>query len=94
MKFTTETGSIYEVNITNKQIRRLSGTRNATTRQGQDGEWKDYAYIFPDPIDVGKIVLIVWAHDTSILDETEDLDADPDYVMKTTMTSAVVKIEE
>ncbi len=38
----TATGSIYEVDEANKQIRRMHGTHPPRSRQGVDGEWKQY----------------------------------------------------
>jgi len=38
----TTNGSIYEVDTTNKLVRRLSGRGQATVRVGEDGSWKSY----------------------------------------------------
>lgn len=44
MIFYTESGSIYELDRTNNQIRRLNGAEDPTPRQGKDGEWKKFTY--------------------------------------------------
>lgn len=58
MKFKTETGSLYEVCLQNKQIRRISGETSPTVRQGQDGDWKIYESI--SPIEIGNRCYITW----------------------------------
>ena len=88
MKFTTETGSIYEVNTDSKQIRRLNGAKDPTPRQGKDGEWRSYLTIFPSPIKVGLGVIIRWGNDTALLPGTE-----PGSAVPTTITSTVVSVE-
>ena len=40
--FETETGSRYEVDTTNKRIRRTQGSALPTERQGPDNVWKEY----------------------------------------------------
>ena len=82
MKFTTQSGSVYEVNQTDKQIRRVSGSKKPTLRQGQDGDWKSYSTL--SPIKVGQPVVIVWA----IVDGTSET------VFKTTFTSDVTEIND
>lgn len=59
VQFKTETGSMYEVDYENSRIRRLSGVKDPTSRQGKDGEWRTYqdlilkkgsnCFIFWDP---------------------------------------------
>lgn len=56
MYFLTETGSVYEIDEVGRRIRRLSGVKDPTPRQGKDGEWKSY---FSTAM-VGKNFLIVW----------------------------------
>lgn len=46
IKFTTLSGSLYEVDESKKLVRRLFGTKAATSRQGNDGEWRSYSDIF------------------------------------------------
>ncbi len=88
MIFITETGSQYEVNTDSKQVRRLTGKKDPTTRIGTDGVWKKYSRILPDTgIEEGQQVMIVWDHDTPALDpELQDL------ATKTTITSRVVEV--
>jgi hypothetical protein len=77
MIFYTISGSIYEIDENRKQIRRLHGNNEPTSRQGKNGNWKKYATI--SDIAIGKPVIIVW----------EALTFDR---IKTTMTSAVEKV--
>lgn len=85
MKFHTETGSIYEVDKTKKRICRISGNNVPTTRQGNDGEWKQFSDITDIKVGIG--VLIVWNGDMPLLDGS------PKDAVASTMTSDVVKIE-
>jgi len=56
--FKTVSGSVYEVNLTDKKIRRLNGSTNPTARQGKDGDWKEFANI--TRISIGHPVFITW----------------------------------
>lgn len=58
----TETGSIYQIDTTQKQLRRLTGATNPTPSFGKDGEWKPYSRLLSDPV-VGRPVFIVWNDD-------------------------------
>jgi len=87
MKFTTLSGSIYELDQENKRLRRLYGKRPSTDRQGDD--WKCYVEIFPNPIVIGSRVLIYW-----IQEETPLLEGSPENSIATTLTSPVQSIEE
>lgn len=58
--------STYEVDEDNKQIRRLTSSHEPTPRQGEDGQWKPYADIFPE--DTG--MLIVWEYVDGIAKST------------------------
>lgn len=82
MKFTTETGSVYEVDETNRRIRRLSGERQPTQRVG-DG-WQEYASL---GLAVGNEAIILWPETTPLL---------PGSLggMPCTFTSRVVGVEE
>jgi hypothetical protein len=85
MRFQTESGSLYEVNEIDKQVRRLNGASDPTPRQGKDGEWKHYDAILSG-IEVGRSVMIVW---------TSDIQPPPvEGSLPTTITSPVVKIVE
>lgn len=77
MKFTTETGSMYEVNDT--QIRRLAGAHAPTSRQGPDGEWKSFAAM--GGIVIGEPVAVVWEVDPF------------NMILRSTVTSVVKSIE-
>jgi hypothetical protein len=85
MRFITKSGSTYEVNETDKQVRRLNGENDPTPRQGKDGEWKPYDTILSG-IEIGRSVMIVW---------TSDIQPPPvEGSLPTTITSPVIKIVE
>lgn len=56
--------SAYEVDVTGKRIRRLSGKEDSTPRQGEDRIWKDFQSISDIKKDVS--VLIVWSEEGAI----------------------------
>jgi hypothetical protein len=96
MKFITRTGSVYQIDTTNKKIRRLEGKANPTPQQGTDGEWKSYERISclsdlltegEGKIEVGEGVLIVWV-------QSEHAPLSEFGGTKTTLTSDVVEIIE
>ena len=86
MKFTTHTGSTYEVDDSTKQVRRLTGKADPTPRQGKDGAWRKYADI--TEARVGQPVVIFWT------DEVKPFDDSPPGAMPSTMTSLVTSIEQ
>lgn len=57
-RFRTHSGSTYEVDHDNHQIRRLSGNHPPTARQGSDERWKPYQGI--SEILTGQCVLVSW----------------------------------
>lgn len=57
LTFSTETGSIYEVDPANRRVRRITGHRPPTERQGSDGEWKTFVWIRPILWSDGKLAL-------------------------------------
>lgn len=75
----TQTKSVYEIDADNKRIRRLQGVKDATARQGKDGDWRTYRDISPRA-DGG--LIIVWA----VVNND-----DGEIVFQTTQTSPVVK---
>ena len=85
MQFKTISGSLYEVDQENKQIRRLNGTNDPSPRQGKDGDFRKYSEI--SSIEIEKPVLICW-----IKEETPLLSGSPEYAVPTTLTSLVEKI--
>lgn len=95
MKFTTASGSVYEVNTDSKQIRRLNGDKDPTPRQGPDGQWRAYEEIFPDPPTVGRPLVIRWDSKTDLTNEGKAfLEAVPTgFVLPLTTTSMIVNIE-
>jgi hypothetical protein len=93
MIFHTFSGSIYEIDETNKQIRRLTGATNPTPRQGKDCEWRKYDSLFPNPIEEAKSVMIIWTKETELLSETKaELESDGGFAIPMTTTSPVAKI--
>jgi hypothetical protein len=78
--FVTSSGSSYEVCYESSRIRRLSGSRSPTERQGNDGDWKRYAAI--SQIALGEPVLVVWTDEVQPFREGDVL---------CTRTSAVVE---
>lgn len=60
MKFTTESGSFYELDLAGRRMRRLEGKGPPTPRMGADGGWRDYLVIsFPC---VGARLLVSWCY--------------------------------
>lgn len=55
---TTSSRSVYELNRTDRTIRRLGGGEAPTPRQGPDGEWKKLAAECR-PV-IGQSMLLVW----------------------------------
>jgi len=79
--FTTESGSVYEVDGGRQRIRRVAGVEAPTVRQGDDGQWRPYAAI--SKVELGKPVIVGWATECA---------GDGDAVVmkvKATMTSPV-----
>lgn len=94
MKFTTASGSVYEVNRDSKKIRRLNGAGDPTPRAGKDGEWRSYKEVIPDPIKVGSGVAILWGDDTALLATTEEyLKKNGGVAAPATVTSTVMSVE-
>lgn len=83
VRFLTETGSIYEIDEANKQVRRISGQHAPTHRQGEDGCWRTYYSITNLLAWVGGRVLIVW-------DQVEEEDGQT--ILQSTLTSVVVRV--
>lgn len=88
MRFTTESKSVYEVDLANKRMRRLSGEKDPTPRSGKDGEWKAFEYIFPEKVEVGKSVIFGWDPET-----TPPL-KDSEVGSPITITSPVISVVE
>ena len=80
IKFLTESESTYEVDPDKMMIRRLSGVKEPSDRQGPDGVFKRYGFI--SEIEIGKSVVILW--------ENEDADSD---IFRMTRTSHVTQLE-
>lgn len=79
LRFTTISGSIYELDDDAKRIRRVIGI-TPQTRVGPDGQWKEFlSTTQPMP---GQSVIIIWA--------IEMVDGQP--IAKTTTTSIVATV--
>jgi hypothetical protein len=62
LKVTTKSGSIYELDIPNKRVRRLNGKEAPTNRfggEGGDGGWREYRELSIPP-QIGRSMLINW----------------------------------
>jgi hypothetical protein len=70
--------SCYELDLTNKRIRRLQGVYSSTPKQGNDNEWKLYSDIsIPAQ---GDSMLIIWSYDKD--------------TAKSTLTSNIISVED
>jgi hypothetical protein len=78
MIFITASGSRYEIDGANHKFRRLNGKKTITSYLGEDGAWRQFAEMYPNPIKVGSHVLIIWS-----------VEGD----MPSTITSPVVEID-
>lgn len=92
MKFTTASGSLYEVNEADKQIRRLNGQADPTPRMGKAGEWRTYSQLVPSPLEIGAQAMIVWGNDVPLLPDTV-VEVD-ETAIKITTTSLVIEVDE
>ena len=61
--------SMYELDVENKQIRRLTGSRPPTFSQGEDGEYKTYLEILHGPANCVPWFMEPTAH-SDIIDES------------------------
>ena len=103
MKITTATGSTYEINTDSKRIRRISGKKTPALaglvqpsvphRIGQDGEWKTYEALIPEPLKVGLSAIILWGSDVAPLSETVAHGDKDEPISKITTTSPITEIE-
>jgi hypothetical protein len=78
IRFTTESGSVYEADTDTRKIRRVSGTHEPTPHQG-DGDWQQYLSLDVAP---GHCAEIIWR-----IDSTDD-----GQVIRRTVTSPVVSV--
>lgn len=54
----TMSGSIYEIDLKNRQARRLTGKTDPTPRTGPDGTWRRFAAMLP--LSLGARVFFEW----------------------------------
>lgn len=59
VKFTTQTGSVYELDDAAKRVRRLTGRAEPTPRQGVDGRWR--TYVDRTELRAGLPVVFAWS---------------------------------
>ena len=87
----TETGSIYELDVEYRRIRRLHGNSNSTPRVGKDGVWKKIKNAtLPN---VGSPMIFIWGIDCDPINDIEP--GLPDgFRVRTTMTSRVISVKE
>lgn len=52
--------SLYEVDLAGRRVIRTTGERKPTARQGNDGEWREYADILAAPMPDGFSVWFDW----------------------------------
>lgn len=94
MRFTTVTGSLYEVDTKAKKIRRLNGKADPSPRMGKDGQWRSYREIHPNPLTIGESVVIAWGSDVELTEEGKAIVAEGGFGIPLTTTSPVVEIDE
>lgn len=95
MTFTTESGSVYEVNTQESKIRKLGGTSSA---KRVSENWRPYIELLQ--IKVGDRAIIVWPNETEVLEKTKALIVlnpslyKAEDFTKATLTTTITKIEE
>ena len=91
IKFTTETGSVYELDRHKQLIRRVSGNHPVTRNQRAEGEWRHYENLALWGPGYGEVIrapragerlMIVWGNEP----ETPD-------VLRRTLTSMVTRVD-
>jgi hypothetical protein len=94
MRFTTITGSLYEVDTKAKKIRRLNGAKDPSPRMGKDGQWRSYKEIHPKIPVVGESVVIAWGDDVELTEEGKAIVEGGGFGIPLTTTSPVVDVDE
>lgn len=82
MKFSTFTGSVYEVDDARKLVRRLHGVKAPTERLGE--AWAEFGH--RTPVRLGQLVAFYWPEGTKLLVGS------PEGSTPVTMTSLVQQI--
>ena len=90
----TATGSFYEIDTDSKKIRRLNGKSDPTPRVGKDGEWREYSALYPDPLERGACMVIIWKGDVALQPQTKEKLRAGMFAVPTTRTSPVESIED
>jgi hypothetical protein len=67
IRFTTKSGSVYEIVREDNRIRRVTGVGRATKRVSgtEDGKWQQAKSI--GPVVIGQSVIVVWPDGTPLL---------------------------
>ena len=84
LRVRTESGSVYDVDLEGRQIRRVHGRHGPTDAQPQDGIWRRFAGIEgPEP---GRAMVVYWAKEAAGARET-------DFGFRTTAVESVQEVE-
>lgn len=84
-QFTTLSGSVYQVDVANRQARRISGFHAVTGRQNEDNVWQFFHWITPQVPERGEHVFFDWDGEghgtvTNIVTKVEEVEIEADYV--------------
>ena len=87
--FTTFSGSVYELLLSENKIRRRGNAKNSTPtdRQGPDDGWRKYDSLLPAVPEVGEALIIFWDPKTTPLLEGSDAGSSP-----ATITSYITSV--
>ncbi len=85
VQFTTLSGSVYQLDAANKQIRRIFGFHPVTGRQNEDGIWQFYQDCTPDAPERGEHMFFDWDGEghgtvTNIITKVEEVTV-PDHIV-------------
>ena len=85
-QFRTLTGSVYQVDTRNRQVRRVSAFHSPGKRMNNDGSWQFYHWCTPDEPERGEHMFFDWDGEghgtvTSIIVTVEDIEMPDDFVV-------------
>lgn len=84
LRVRTESGSVYDVDVAGKRIRRLHGRHGPADTQPQDGIWRSFAGLEgPEP---GLPMVVYWAKEAPAARAT-------DFGFRTTAVESVQEVE-
>lgn len=83
-QFTTISGSVYQFDGDNRQVRRVRGFHPVTGRQSPEGYWQFFHWCTPDTPERGELMFFDWdgeghGTNTSIVTKVEDIELPDDY---------------